>query len=66
LISGWFQPKIAVLADFTNENKPSPGRDKPYPGKIMAPVLSPFTMYFSAIIIYLNLDGLPSSLINTS
>jgi hypothetical protein len=64
--SGCFQPKMALLADYTKLFKPSPGRLKPYPGKIIAPDPSFVTKYFSAIIIYLNFDGFPSSFISTS
>jgi hypothetical protein len=57
---------MAHLADLTKLFKPSPGKLSPYPGKIIAPEPSFFIIYLSAIIIYLNLDGFPSSLINIS
>jgi len=57
---------MAHLADLTKLFKPSPGKLNPYPGKIIAPEPSLVIRYFSAIIIYLNLDGFPSSFIKTS
>jgi hypothetical protein len=57
---------MAHLADLTKLFKPSPGKLSPYPGKIIAPVPSLLIIYLSAIIIYLNLDGFPSSFIKTS
>jgi oligoribonuclease (3'-5' exoribonuclease) len=57
---------MALLADFTKLVKPSPGRLRPYPGNSIAPDPSFLINYFSAIIIYLNFDGFPSSLISTS
>jgi hypothetical protein len=57
---------MAHLADLTKLFKPSPGKLSPYPGKIIAPEPSLLIIYLSAIIIYLNLDGFPSSFINTS